>query len=129
MKTQEARDLGQRIVGDFWYVPDILGERVPGPALVANFGPSLELLVPWRKDDNRWVRRAAGVSVHFWAKRSRGAAELGDKAKKLLNFLKPLFEDWNIDAVKGIGWLCKLENYALVTAGEIGCRITSRRDR
>ena len=63
------------ILADVWYATDILGERVPGPALTAAFEPALALLKPWRVDTNRWMRRAVGVSVHFWAKRSRGAAE------------------------------------------------------
>ena len=92
------------IAGDTWYATDILGERVPGPALVANFGPVLDLLAPWREDDNRWVRRTVGVSVHFWAKRSRGRAEQIPQAQALLAFLEPMFEEWDMDAVKGVGW-------------------------
>jgi hypothetical protein len=92
------------IAGDVWYTADILGERVPGPALVANFQPALDLLAPWRRDANRWVRRAAGVSVHFWAKRSHGAVEHTAQAETLLVFLAPMFEEWDMDAVKGVGW-------------------------
>ena len=87
---------------DVWYAADILGERVPGPALVADFQPALELLAPWREDTNRWVRRTVGVAVHFWAKRSRG--ERAAKAEVLLAFLEPMFEEWEMDAVKGVGW-------------------------
>jgi 3-methyladenine DNA glycosylase AlkD len=90
--------------GDVWYAADILGERVPGPALVADFRPSLELLAPWREDTNRWVRRSVGVAVHFWAKRSHGAAEHTAQAEALLAFLEPMFEEWDMDAVKGVGW-------------------------
>ena len=55
---------GYIIVGDVWHAADILGEQAPGNALMANFVPSLRLLAPWRVDENRWVRRAVGVSVH-----------------------------------------------------------------
>jgi 3-methyladenine DNA glycosylase AlkD len=92
------------IAADVWYAADILGERVPGPALVADFQPALALLAPWREDDNRWVRRTVGVAVHFWAKRSRGAAERAAQAEVLLAFLEPMFEEWEMDAVKGVGW-------------------------
>ncbi len=92
------------IAANVWYGADILGERVPGPAVAANFQPSLALLAPWRQDDNRWLRRAAGVSVHFWAKRSRGTAEQAPQAEALLAFLEPMFEEWEMDAVKGVGW-------------------------
>lgn len=89
---------------DVWYGADILGERVPGPALLAYFQPALDLLDPWREDENRWVRRAVGVAVHFWAKRSRGGAEYVPQAEALLAFLEPMFGEWDMDAVKGVGW-------------------------
>jgi 3-methyladenine DNA glycosylase AlkD len=92
------------IAGDAWYVADSMGERVPGPALVADFQPALGLLTSWREEANRWVRRAVGVSAHFWAKRSRGAAGRVSQAQALLVLLEPLFEEWDLDAVKGVGW-------------------------
>ena len=92
------------VAADVWYGADILGERVPGPALVSDFDPTLGLLAPWRQDANRWVRRAVGVAVHFWAKRSRGAVELTPRAEALLVLLEPMFWEWDMDAVKGIGW-------------------------
>jgi hypothetical protein len=99
-----ARCRGFIAAADVWYGADILGERVPGPALVAGFEPALALLAPWREDPNRWVRRAVGVAAHFWAKRSRGAVEHTAKAEALLAFLEPMFEEWDMDAVKGVGW-------------------------
>jgi hypothetical protein len=92
------------IAADVWYGADILGERVPGPALVSNFDAALALLTPWRADESRWMRRTVGVAVHFWAKRSRGAPELREQAVALLAFLEPMFEEWEMDAVKGVGW-------------------------
>jgi 3-methyladenine DNA glycosylase AlkD len=92
------------IAADVWYATDILGERVPGPALVADFQPALDLLAPWRGDANRWVRRTVGVAVHFWAKRSRGGAEYVPQTEALLTFLEPMFGEWDMDAVKGVGW-------------------------
>jgi 3-methyladenine DNA glycosylase AlkD len=92
------------IAADVWYGADILGERVPGPALVAHFEPAMELLVPWRQDENAWVRRAVGVAVHFWAKRSRGAEDLAPQVKALLRFLEPMFGEREMAAVKGVGW-------------------------
>jgi 3-methyladenine DNA glycosylase AlkD len=92
------------LAADVWYGADILGERVPGPALVSNFAPALELLAPWRGHENAWIRRTTGVAVHFWAKRSRGAPELAPQAQALLGFLEPLFEERDVSAVKGVGW-------------------------
>jgi 3-methyladenine DNA glycosylase AlkD len=98
----QCRDFVVR--GDVWYVADILGERVPGPALVGDFEPSLALLTSWREDPDRWVRRAAGVAIHFWAKRSRGDAGSAARARELLDFLEPAFEEHDPDAIKGLGW-------------------------
>jgi 3-methyladenine DNA glycosylase AlkD len=92
------------IAADVWYGADTLGEGVPGRALVADFEPALALLKPWRDDDNAWIRRVVGVSVHYWAKRSEGATELTSQAEELLALLEPMFGEWEMDAVKGIGW-------------------------
>lgn len=92
------------IAANVWYGTDILGERVPGPAMVADLAQALALLGPWREDPNRWGRRAVGVAAHFWAKRTRGAPYHVPYAQALLEFLAPMFEERDMDAVKGIGW-------------------------
>jgi hypothetical protein len=92
------------IDADVWYATDILGERVPGPALLLDLSATLAALAPWREDPNRWLRRTVGVAVHFWAKRSRGDATRQSDAAALLAFLEPLFSEWDLDAVKGVGW-------------------------
>ena len=92
------------IQGDTWHSTDNLGERVVGPALVQHFDETMQLLVPWRVDENRWVRRSLGTATHLWTKRAKGKPELAANAEILLAFLSPLFEEKEIDAVKGIGW-------------------------
>ena len=92
------------IAADIWYGADILGERVPGPALVLDFAPTLEVLSPWREDANRWVRRAVGVSVHYWAKKSDSSDQNTFSASALLDFITPMFTEWEMDAAKGVGW-------------------------
>lgn len=99
-----GRCRGYVIAADVWYGADILGERVPGPALVRDFDRALAELSPWREDANHWVRRAVGVAVHFWAKRSGGSEELTSRAGDLLAFLEPMFGEWELPAAKGIGW-------------------------
>jgi len=99
-----ARCRGYIVAADVWYAADILGERVPGPALVARFGAALDLLAPWREDADRWVRRTVGVAVHYWAKSARGAAERQAQAEGLLAFLEPMFGEWDMNALKGVGW-------------------------
>ena len=88
--------------GAVWYAADILAERVPGPALVAHFHDTLPLLEPWRDDPIPWVRKAVAVAVHFWGKRSRGEDPQG--ATALLDLLEPMFEEWDLNAAKGVGW-------------------------
>jgi hypothetical protein len=95
---------GYIVASDVWYGADILGERVPGPALVGHFEPALKLLAPWREDENVWVRRSVGVATHFWAKRSDGAEKFRPRAKALLAFLEPMFEEWDMKAAKGVSW-------------------------
>lgn len=92
------------VQADSWHGTDNLGERVPGPALVTNFEGAFEELQTWRSDEKVWVRRAVGVAVHFWAKRTKGAPEMNPRAQLLLDLLEPLFDEREIDVVKGIGW-------------------------
>lgn len=89
---------------DVWYEVDILGERVPGYALMMDFKIALAELSSWRDDPNHWVRRDVGVGVHVWAKRSKGEKRFEPQAKVLLKFLEPMFEEKHIEAVKGVGW-------------------------
>jgi len=92
------------IEGDIWYATDIIGERVPGPALLQIFDEALRLISPWREDHDRWVRRTVGVAIHFWAKKTKGADEHVSRAERLFTFLEPMFEERNMDALKGVGW-------------------------
>ena len=81
---------------------DILGSGAR-PGLVDHFQSALDLLAPWREDTNRWVRRAVGTSVLFWAKRSRGVAEHVSHVEVPLDFLEPMLEEWDMVAVEGVG--------------------------
>jgi len=121
-----ARCRGYIIAADVWYGADILGERVPGPALLTDFQPAMALLAPWREDENRWVRRAVGVATHFWAKRSRG--ERPAEAESLLAFLSPMFEEWQMDVVKGVGWGLKTlgRYYPDIVAGWLAQQVGRR---
>jgi 3-methyladenine DNA glycosylase AlkD len=92
------------IAADVWYGADILGERVPGPALLLDFKRALDILNPWSEDDNRWVRRSVGVSAHYWAKKSAGSEQHALSATELLDFMTPMFTEWEMEAAKGVGW-------------------------
>jgi hypothetical protein len=102
-----ARCRGYIVAADVWYGADLLGEGVAGEALVDHFRPALAQISSWRQDANAWVRRAVGTAAHFWAKRSRGVADLTPQAQALLDFLEPMFEEWDMRAVKGVGWALK----------------------
>jgi hypothetical protein len=119
------------VAGQVWYATDILGERVPGPALVADLEPTLELIAPWREDEDRWVRRSVAVAVHFWAKRSRGSPELSGQAGALLDFLEPMFEEWELDAAKAVGWGLKTlgRYYPDLVAGWLEEQVVERKRR
>ncbi len=95
------------IQGDVWYAADTLAERVPGAALVSDFGRTLAFLKPWRADPDRWVRKSCGVAVHLWTKRAHGEERHLPKVRRLLGFLAPMFCEDDLDAVKGIGWALK----------------------
>ena len=116
------------VTADVWYAADTMGEGVVGQALVRHFEPASGLLDSWRKDDNPWVRRAVGIGVHFWAKRSRGSVELVPQAKTLLAFLEPMWGEWDMIAVKGVGWGLKTmgRNYPDLVADWLPKRVDRR---
>ncbi|MBU6997336.1 MAG: DNA alkylation repair protein [Theionarchaea archaeon] len=89
------------ITGDVWYVCDIIGERSLGYAVVDNFDEMLPWLERFLDDENRWVRRSAGVAIHFFSKR---VVDQPGKTTKLLHVLAPHLAEKRIEAVKGIGW-------------------------
>ena len=89
------------VKGDRWYVCDIIGERSLGSATVEHFDEALPFLKEFLEDGNRWVRRSAGVAVHFFAK---SVLDDPEKAQRLLELLEPYIAERQFDAVKGIGW-------------------------
>ncbi len=119
------------IAADIWYATDILGERVPGPELVTDFHRALDLMAAWRDDANRWVRRTVGVAAHFWAKRAHGAPGLVSQGRDLLAFLEPMFEERELDAVKGVGWGLKTlgRYYPEVATAWLAEQVVPRRRR
>jgi len=91
-------------VADVWYATDTFAERVPGPALVDHFQTAVTSLEPWQQNSSRWIRRMVGVAVHFWAKRTHGAAQYQPQVSILLSLLEPMFSEREQDAIKGVGW-------------------------
>lgn len=89
------------IKGDAWYVCDIIGERSIGHAIVSSFDEGVPWLKKFLKDDNKWVRRSAGVAIHFFSKR---VVDQPEKTKTLLQVVEPYLEEKQKDFVKGVGW-------------------------
>lgn len=89
------------IMGDEWYVCDIIGERSIGHGLVHYFDKTLPWLEEFLQDTNNWIKRSAGTAIHFFSKR---VLDKPDKTKKLLNLVGKHIEEKQEDAVKGIGW-------------------------
>jgi 3-methyladenine DNA glycosylase AlkD len=89
------------VVGDDWAKCDSIAERVWGRALVYDFPHAYSYLAKMMTHDNRWIRRAVGVAVHYFAKK-KPAAKM--EMRKLLVLLGPMLGERNRDAVKGIGW-------------------------
>lgn len=89
------------VIGENWAKCDSIAERVWGQALVCNFPQAYKYLARIRDHENRWIRRAVGVAVHYFAKRRPTAmAEL----RKLLVLLAPELGEREYDAIKGVGW-------------------------
>ena len=89
------------IKGDVWYVCDIIGERSIGHAVVEYFDESILWLTTFLDDDKKWVKRSAGVAIHFFGKR---VVDQPEKTKILLQVVEPYLEEKQKDFVKGIGW-------------------------
>ena len=89
------------IKGDKWYVCDIIGERSVGQALVNHFDETVPWLGKFLRDENRWVKRGAGVAIHFFSKRVQDEPW---KIQRLLDLVEPHMEEKQVDVVKGIGW-------------------------
>jgi 3-methyladenine DNA glycosylase AlkD len=89
------------VIGNDWAKCDSIAERVWGRALVCNFPQAYDYLAKMRDHEDRWIRRAVGVAVHYFTKRRPTAtAEL----RQLLALLTPMLGERNRDAIKGIGW-------------------------
>jgi 3-methyladenine DNA glycosylase AlkD len=89
------------ITGNRWDRCDCLGERVWGSALVEDFPKTYAYLTNMIDHRNRWIRRAVGVAVHYFAKRKPDSVT---EMRRLLTMLAPAFGERDRDAVKGIGW-------------------------
>jgi 3-methyladenine DNA glycosylase AlkD len=89
------------VIGENWAKCDSMAERAWGQALVCDFPQAYKYLARMRDHDNRWVRRAVGVAVHYFAKRRPTATV---ELRVLLLLLAPRLGERDYDVIKGIGW-------------------------
>jgi 3-methyladenine DNA glycosylase AlkD len=89
------------VIGENWAKCDSIAERVWGQALVYDFTQAYKYLIRMRDHENRWIRRAGGVAVHYFAKRRPASTT---ELRKLLVLLAPGLGEREYDAIKGIGW-------------------------
>ena len=78
-----------------------MAERSLGYALVNYFDKTLPYLKRFLLDDNRWIKRAVGVAIHFFSKM---VVDQPDKTLTLVKLVEPYIEVSQRDVVKGIGW-------------------------
>lgn len=91
------------LLGDAWYVCDIIGERVPGYALLKYPEETLPLLEKMSKDQKVWIVRSVVVAGHYAVKKGL------DKiySERLFQILLRCSEAKDFHVKKGIGWAAK----------------------
>lgn len=91
------------IKGDKWYSCDIIAERVFGIALLNNFDESFCFIKEYANHKNDWVKRAAGVAIHFATK--KGLKK--ENVEKLLKLISEQITSKSLHVKKGFGWALK----------------------
>jgi 3-methyladenine DNA glycosylase AlkD len=91
------------IVGDEWYVCDIIGERVMGLALLQDPGKTIPVLKKYTRHENKWIVRCVGVATHYAVK--KGLSE--KHAEIMFGILLSCSGTTDFHTKKGIGWAVK----------------------
>ncbi|HMQ59777.1 MAG TPA: DNA alkylation repair protein [Flavilitoribacter sp.] len=97
----KARDF--IISGDEWYVCDIIGERVPGYALLTMPKMALPELNRMARHSNKWIVRAVGVAAQLAVKWGLPPGY----AEKTFKLLLSLADSTDFHTGKGVGWGAK----------------------
>ncbi len=88
------------VEGDGWYICDGLSIAM-GNILKSHFNNTLPVLIAWAKDENRWLRRAAVVSVRELMKKP------GHLVKDALIIFNLLMKDDDKLVKKGMSWMLR----------------------
>ncbi|MCB0703839.1 MAG: DNA alkylation repair protein [Saprospiraceae bacterium] len=91
------------IIGDEWYVCDIIGERVFGYSLLTQADKSLPWYHQFSTHENKWVVRALGAGGHYAIKKGLDK----NSARQLFQLLLSLANVRDQQVRQGIGWAAK----------------------
>jgi 3-methyladenine DNA glycosylase AlkD len=89
--------------GDKWYVCDIIGERVFGEGLLKHYDSAFGIISNFRDHHNIWVRRSAGVAIHYAVK--KGLQK--EKVRPLFELAASFRSSKEFHIKKGFGWALK----------------------
>jgi 3-methyladenine DNA glycosylase AlkD len=104
---------------DNWAKCDTLCNHAVG-ALIEQYPESIDRLKAWAKSKNRWVRRAAAVSLIIPARKGLFLAEVFEIADLMLM-------DWDDMVQKGYGWM--LKEASRKHQKEVFAYVVARKDR
>lgn len=91
------------LLGNEWYVCDIIGERIMGYFLLKEPEKTLPILKNYINDKNGWIVRSVGVASHYAVKKG-----LGKKYVEVTFYLLLSKTDTkDFHTKKGIGWALK----------------------
>ena len=103
LKPTYRKAIKHIILGDKWYVCDIISERVFGEGTLQYFEQSLPLLKLMANHDNSWIQRSIGIGTHYATK--KGATK--PQAEQLLFLMLENGHKTQLYVKKGIGWPAK----------------------
>lgn len=91
------------ILGDKWYVCDIIGERVMGHGLLTQPEKTIPVLKKLALNENKWIVRSVGVAAHYAAKKSLPQ----EYCDRVFTLLLSHANTTDFHTKKGIGWGAK----------------------
>ncbi len=91
------------VLGNEWYVCDIIGERVMGHALLQYPDQTLPVLQKLATNEDKWLVRCIGVAAHYAIKKGLKKQYVAGMFELLLS----LSNATEFHTKKGIGWAAK----------------------
>lgn len=88
------------VLGDAWYVCDIVGERVMGHALLTEPDKTIPVLKKLATHENKWLVRSVGVATHYATK--KGMKKIN--AEEMFKLLFSLSHVTEFHTKTGVGW-------------------------